>query len=371
MQDEPGGEAMPTIPAPDTIFGPQQLTADDKAYQGSRFRDVKAAIFANPYQKIWGAAGEPELPFYNVTNRNVFKGALPGGQPPQFRLASIRTLDSLADLRWGEDGRGFRRVVRPHAVCATGVWEVTEDNPYSGYFRKGSRGVVIARISLAVTHTLAGRRRSYGLVFKLYPTTDENHEELLKPANVILADDLGGSTSSHLTDVQLTNAPHVTGWNRGSQLPVLLLEGMIFTLIDSKPSMRQVYTIAELGKAPDEPARTPELMRLKASPGQPRLDEADVRHEVLAHIFDRGNPEPQRTLSFDIAVSDTGKRYDFGLFARQTVKSWQTIGKLTFSNAVASYNGDFVIHFHHPGWRRDRNDPQSAVRQNGKKVRWL
>ena len=94
-------------------------------------------------------------------------------------------------------------------------------------------------------------------------------------------------------------------------------------------------------------------------------------HEVLAHIFDRGNPEPQRTLSFDIAVSDAGKRWDFGLFARQTVKDWRTIGKVTFANGVASYNGDFVIHFHHPGWRRDRNDPQSALRQNGKKVRWF
>lgn len=362
---------MLETPAPTAIFGRQELTEEDKAYHGSRFRDVKAAIFANPYQKVWGAAGEPELPFYRVTNRNVYTGALFGGQPPQFKLASIRTLDSLADLRWGEDGRGFRRFVRPHAVCVTGVWEVTEDNPYSGYFRKGSRGLVIARISSAVTWTLAGRRRSYGLVLKLYPTMDENHEEMLQPANIILADDLGGSTASPLTEVQLTNAPHVTGWNRGTQLPVLLLEGLVFTLIDSKPSIRQVYTIAELGKAPDEPTMTPALMRLKASPGQPLIEEDDVRNEVLAHIFDRGNPEPQRTLSFDIAVSDSGKRWDFGLFARQTVKNWRTIGKVTFANAVASYNGDFVIHFHHPGWRRDRNDPKSALRQKGKKVRWF
>ena len=34
----------------------------------------------------------------------------------------------------------------------------------------------------------------------------------------------------------------------------------------------------------------------------------DNGHEVLAHIFDRGNPEPRRTLSFDIAVSDAGTR---------------------------------------------------------------
>ncbi len=362
---------MPETPAPTAIFGKQELTGEDTGYQGSRFRDVKAALFANPYQKVWGAAGEPELPLYRVTNRNVYTGSLPGGRPPQFKLASIRTLDSLADLRWGEDGRGFRRFVRPHGVCVTGIWEVTEDNPYSGYFRKGSRGLVIARISLAVTLTLAGRRRSYGFVFKVYPTMDENHEEMLRPANIFLADDLGGSTASRLTEVELTNAPHVTGWNRGTQLPVLLLEGLVFTLIDSKPSRRQVYTIAELGKAPGEPTRAPEFMRLKASSGQPAIEEDDVRNEVLAHIFDRGNPEPRRTLSFDISVSDSGKRWDFGLFAKQTVRDWRTIGKVTFTNGVASYNGDFVIHFHHPGWRRDRNDPRSALRQNGKKVRWF
>src|ERR1041385_3203324 len=362
---------MPETPAPTAIFGKQELTEEDRAYQGSRFRDVKAAVFANPYQKVWGAAGEPALPFYRVTNWNVYSGALPGGRPPQFKLAAIRTLDSVADLRWGEDGRGFRRFVRPHAVCVTGTWEITEDNPYSGYFRKGSRGLVIARISQAVTLTLAGRRRSYGLVLKLYPTMDENHEQMLQPANIILADDLGGSTASQLTDVQLTNAPQVTGLNRGTQLPVLLLEGLVFTLIDSQPTIRQVYTIAELGKTPGEPTRAPAFMRLKASVGQPVIEEDDVRNEVLAHLFDRGNPEPQRTLSFDIAVSDAGKRLDLGLLVRQTVKDWRTIGKITFDNGVASYNGDFVIHFHHPGWRRDQNDPKTALRQNGKKVRWF
>jgi hypothetical protein len=41
---------------------------------------------------------------------------------------------------------------------------------------------------------------------------------------------------------------------------------------------------------------------------------------------------------------------------------------MVFDNAVASYNGDFVIHFHHPTWRRDRNDPSTGTRVNGRKV---
>jgi hypothetical protein len=112
----------------------------------------------------------------------------------------------------------------------------------------------------------------------------------------------------------------------------------------------------------------------KAAAGQPVIDETDVRHEVLAQIFDKGNPQPQRTLSFDIAVSETGKKSGFAFFPkgqRHTITNWQSIGKIHFNDGVASYNGDFVLHFRHPTWRQDRNDPSTAVRQQGKKVRWF
>ena len=365
---------MRQIPAADAIFGRQGITQEDKDYLGSRFSDVKAAIFANPYQKVWGDPNEPLLPYYKVTNKSLYAGTLPGGQPPQFKLASIRALDSAADLRWGEDRKGFRRLVRPNGVCVTGVWEITGDNPYSGYFKKGSQGLVIARISAGVSMTLRGIRRSYGIVLKLYPTADENHEKLLQTANVFLVDDLGGTTASHITEVELTNAPHVTGFNRGNEIPVLLKEGLVFELVDRMATMRQVYPIAELGKALDVPTISPEFMRLKVSSGHPVIDEEDVRNEVLAHIFDKGSPKPQRTLSFDIAVSDTGKKSGFVFFPkgqRQTITNWQTIGKVNFNNGVASYNGDFVIHFRHPTWRKDKNDPRTGVRKDGKKVRWF
>jgi len=362
---------MRQIPPPDAIFGTQGITQEDKAYQGSRFSDIKAAIFANPYQKIWGDSNEPPLPYYKTTNRSVYAGSLPGGQPPQFKLASIRALDSAVDLRWGEDGRGFRRLVRPNGVCVTGLWDITEDNAYSGYFQKGKRGLVIARISAGMTMTLRGIRRSFGIALKLYPTVDENHENLLQTANVLLADDLGGTTASHISEVELTNAPHITGFNRGNEIPILLKEGIVFALVDRMGTTRQVYPIAELGKASAERTKAPEFMRLKASPGHPVIDEEDVRNEVLSHLFDKGNPKPKRTLGFDISVSDRGKRSGFVFFPkgqRQSITNWQTIGKVSFSNGVASYNGDFVIHFRHPTWRNDRNDPSTAVRKNGKKI---
>jgi len=160
------------------------------------------------------------------------------------------------------------------------------------------------------------------MALKLYPTVDENHENLLQTANVFLVDDLGGTTASHIVEVELTNAPQVTGFNRGNEIPVLLKEGLVFELIDRMATVRQVYPIAELGKASDEQTNAPEFMRLKASSGHSAIDEEDVRNQILAHIFDKGNPEPKRTIDFKISVSDRGKRSGFVFFPkgqRQTI----------------------------------------------------
>jgi len=36
-------------------FGIEAITDDDRAYRGSRFSEVCEALFANPYQRTWGA----------------------------------------------------------------------------------------------------------------------------------------------------------------------------------------------------------------------------------------------------------------------------------------------------------------------------
>jgi hypothetical protein len=62
-----------------TYFGAEQVTDEDRGYRGSRFSEVRDAIFANPYQKVWGGPGEPLLPVYDVTLPSVLRGALPVG----------------------------------------------------------------------------------------------------------------------------------------------------------------------------------------------------------------------------------------------------------------------------------------------------
>lgn len=67
-------------------------------------------------------------------------------------------------------------------------------------------------------------------------------------------------------------------------------------------------------------------------------------------------------------VSDHGCVTGLAAFQRVKMAHWRRIGRLIFNQAVASYNGDFVIQFHHPTWRHQRNDASTAVRVKNRKV---
>jgi hypothetical protein len=343
-------------------FGTEQVTEEDRTYHGSRFSAVRDALFADPYQKVWGGAGEPPLPTYEVTLRTVLRGLL---------QASVRAVDSHADLRWGTDGKGFLRLLHPNGVCLTGLWEITEETPYSGYFRKGSRALTVGRYSTCCTETRRGHTRSLALVGKLFPTTDPSHAEPLQTASFFAQQDFGGEQTDFINDAELRNAPDTRLWRRGLGVPILMFSGISFLRADKEPTLRQLYQIAELGKPQDEPTRAPAFMRLLMAPGQPRIagDGLDFRDEIMAQIFDRGDPAPKRTLTFEIEVTDEGTTRGTPVFERRTFSNWRPIGKLVFDHAVASYNGDCVIHFNHPTWRADRNDPATATRVNERKVR--
>jgi hypothetical protein len=290
-------------------FGMEQLTEEDRAYHGSRFSAVRDALLANPYQKVWGGTGEPPLPAYEVTLRSVLRG---------LRQASPRTVDSHADLRWGTDGKGFLRLLHPNGVCLTGSWEITEESPYSGYFGKGSRALAIGRYSTCCTETRRGHMRSLALVGKLFPTTDPSHAEPLQTASFFTQQDFGGEETDFINDAELRNAPDTRLWRRGAGMPILMFSGLAFLRADKEPTVRQLYQIAELGKPQDEPTRAPAFMRLLMSPGQPRIagEGLDFRDEIMAQIFDRGDPTPKRTLTFQIEVTDEGTTRGTPLFQR-------------------------------------------------------
>ena len=356
---------------PELEVGSEQFTDEDRIYAGSRFKDVVDALFENPYQKVWGRAGEPPLPQSDVSIRTVFGGLIAHAHPPRFERASERTVDSGADLRWGPDRKGFVRLLHPDGVCLTGRWHVTEDSPYTGYFSRGSEALVVARYSSGAGGNLRGQIRSLAMVGKLFPTTDPNHAEPLRTANFITQTDIGGTRTPTINEAELRNAPDVTVFRRGPAGTLLIKVGAVFQRVDAEPTARQLYQIAEMGKPAGVPTNTPAFMRLVVVPEQPVIpgDHLDLRDEVMAQIYDRGDPTPKRTLTFTIDVTDEGHTTGRPFRVRRTFKNWRRIGTLVFDSAVVSYNGDKVIHFSHPSWRTDRNDPATATRINGKKVR--
>ena len=68
------------------------------------------------------------------------------------------------------------------------------------------------------------------------------------------------------------------------------------------PGDGKLYQIAELGKQPGESTRCPDFMRLLVAAEQPRIpgDALDFRDEIMAQIFDHGDPVPKRSLSLTI-----------------------------------------------------------------------
>jgi hypothetical protein len=209
------------------------------------------------------------------------------------------------------------------------------------------------------------------MVGKLFPTTDPNHAQPLQTASFITQQDIAGENTDYINDAELRNAPDVHVWRRGGGVPILLVTGAVFQSVDKQPSHRQLYEIAELGKPQTEPTRSPEFMRLLVAPEQPRIEGAklDFREEIMAQIFDKGDTRPKHTLTFHIEVTDEGSTRGPAFWQRRTFSNWRRVGRLTFDNAVVSYNGDFVIHFNHPTWRDDRNDPSTATRVGERKVR--
>jgi hypothetical protein len=339
-------------------------SADDKpVVAGSRFSAVRDAVFANPYQKVWGAKGNAPLERFPVTFAPLVRGLLPGGMTWQFLAAARRVLHSDADLRWGADGRGYQRLLHANAICMTGRWDITEETPYTGYFRKGSRGLIISRYSTCCTETRRGHTRSLSMIGRIYPITDPEHAEAVPTASFITQEDIGGENTPNINDAKLRNAPNTTVSRRGSGMPILLLSGVVFKLAEKQPTIRQVYQIAELGKPPGEPTRAPQFMQLTLAPGQPVIpgDDLDFRDEIMAHIYDPGDPTPKRKLVFNVETSDTGTTHGTPVRERRDITNWKKIGTMTFDAATVSFNGDHVFHVNHPAWREDRNDPRTVA----------
>ncbi|RYZ89640.1 MAG: hypothetical protein EOP06_09055, partial [Proteobacteria bacterium] len=237
------------------------------------FREVRNVIF-NPSPVAVDAESKQEidvyasgaLPRYEVTTSRLVKNGV-----DIMKAAAQRTIKDRVDYYPRLD-----KLVHSNGICFAGEWTITESNPYSGLFKKGTRVPVIARVSTATSNTEAGAKRGFGLAVKLFPTQDPN--ENVQTASIFTVDVLSGAKNDHFMDTALTNEAPV-GINLGL-IELLLKISSAFKAADEQPTFRQVYEVSEAGLARNEAVKTPHWLRFKPAPGQGIVNEKDFRNEL-------------------------------------------------------------------------------------------
>lgn len=304
------------------VFGSQITIADN--YEGST------------YSEVWKAASDPKA-YGNAYDRNnlpVFEPPLSGGNNPSIYARAKQTIDDRRDIV-----PYFQKRVHANGMCFAGTWKITEDNPYTGYFKKGSSALIIARISEAAGNPIAGKgkRRAFGFVGKLFPTTDPTDPKKYKTANFQAIDDLGGTWAKHFTDQTLMNHPNLTP---NLQLAETFLTAgevaIAFEKADPNHHIkeRQLYEVSELGLDDPTKAITPDWFGIVASPGTPVVDMPDFRNELE---LNRRNGK----LSLDIVT------------AADEFDDWHKTGVIELTQDALAPGCDHIVTWHHPAWRDD------------------
>ncbi|WP_411725946.1 hypothetical protein [Methyloglobulus sp.] len=343
-----GCKSSTLVPVTETLVG-------ENGYEGSVFKELKAKVWEKPYNV---------LPSYQVDKKRVHSD--------EFVKHSARTVDVSRDLI--ESDRS--KIVHPNGICLSGVWSIAPgnaDNAYTGYFANGSKGLLLARLSTAGTNVDIDEKSSlgkltgdeyisYGFTGKIFPTVDAEDPRKYRPANFITQTDLGGQPIADISDVEMLNAPHLTVLKRGilgGGVKILAITGRTFESVDESNTIRQVYEIAELDKPSTEKTNTPQYLKLVASPiHRKKLPKGDFRKTLQEYI------QREKQIAFDIFVANEGYTKTFTKLKRETIitDGWKKLGTATFYYAVNSQACDFNLHFHHPAWRKDRNDPSTVVR---------
>jgi len=239
---------------------------------------------------------------------------------------AIRTLNDNRDIL-----EPFNKLAHPNGICLKGSWNITKENPYSGYFKNSSKGLIIARASTALSNTKSIDLRAFGLAGKIFASTNPN--ENTTKANFFVIDDLGGTNAKHYTDVEMTNEPSVTTTSAiVKNLLYAIKVAKAFATADKNSGIRQLYEISELGESSQTNIKTPKWIKIQAKKGQ-TVDAIDFRDELKVN---------EKPLIFNISVADK---------EINGTKDWMDIGFISFDKSVVSNSCDHRLHFHHPKYR--------------------
>ena len=243
-----------------------------------------------------------------------------------------RTLNEYSDIRYR-----FDKLAHPNGVCMKGIWKIDADSPYSGYFKKDSEALIIARASSAMSNTKKGETRAFGMAGKLFATTDPLAITPQNSANFFVIDDLGGTKAEYFTDVALTNEPTVSTNSEVAKYALYAIKvAKAFSDADSNSGIRQVYEISHLGEEDNSTVITPKWLKIEAKENQTKTSAEDFREEF---ILSEGE-----TLIFNISVASSEV---------DAKKVWKQIGTITFDASIVSDTCDHRLHFHHPKFKDD------------------
>jgi hypothetical protein len=290
-------------------------------YTGSSFRAVWDQVASDPYARLPEDKVTVDS-FYDVMTSHIL-------------AASKRTLTDRSDLLpW------FQKLIHPNGICLAGTWNITADTPYTGYFRKGSRGLVVLRASTGMSEIHRDQYRTFGMAAKLFPTLDP--DAVVETANVTLTEDLGGRKRDHFLDAESTNDILQIAPTGAAHLGTLVALAHAFTTAEKTPSIpqtlfRQVYSIGEAGEADPTAARSPVWLRIRGASDVPRVLADDFRDELRLARYPQG-------LRFEIAAADEGTRL--------TKKVWKVIGTIDITAEAVSESCDHRLHFAHLPFRK-------------------
>ena len=248
----------------------------------------------------------PPLPVYDVTLRGLLGGIIPF-VTPVFTRASERALRFGRRPALGSRPQGLS----PHRASERHLPDRPvgdhRGRPVTRLLRAGSAALIVGRYSTCCTETRRGDMRSLSLVGKLFPTTDPEHADAA--ADRELHDAGGHRRRQHRQHQRRRTAQCARhdGHAAALAVPILLAVGWCSARRSSSPaSVSSTDRRArQAGGRADARARV--HAALVVAPGS-RIPGADLdfRDEMMAQIFDPGDPVPKRTLTFDIEVTDEG-----------------------------------------------------------------
>jgi len=259
-----------------------------------------------------------QLPRYKLTVESFFAGSV-----NLLAQAAKRTINERNDYY-----PRIQKLLHPNGICLTGVWEANGDSAYTGYFAKGSRGLLLVRVSTAASGTRRGEKRGFGIVGKIFPTMDPN--QVVDPAHFFTVDVLTGTNRESVLGVTTTNNPSL-GIPGLDMIDIILKLNDALGKADKDLLYRPVYEIAEAGLKDRSQARGPKFIKIHAQGVY--NDASDFREELNMDYHPGG-------LTFIVSGSDSTKNpHDRG---------WKELAKLKLTKSIVSYGCDRQIHFAHP-----------------------